>query len=113
MTNEELNQYLHEQIMGDHWHDSYRMVLDAWMPCSKCKLWKGPNPDYCNSFDAVAKPKGVVIRRHKWGRFLDALFRITTGSETKEIFCNADVLDMVDASPRQIAEACKEAWESK
>jgi len=49
MTNDEINRYIHEQIMGKCWHEMSRTSGDRsrCKHCPECVPWGG-NPDYCS-----------------------------------------------------------------
>ena len=116
MTDEELNKYLHEKIMGECWHDT--TTLTKGKPCSKCdaswnEVHKWPlasETDYCGSLDAVAKVESHLAYR--------LAARISYPGFLREVVAEglgdaADTFALVTATPRQRAEACKEAWETK
>jgi hypothetical protein len=114
MTDEELNQYLHENVMGECWHQTGvtdRNFSDGvCVKCPKTDLYGFVGPDYCTSLDAVW---GVV---HK-------IFGMPSNNRNSKLM----TLLMLEFDPyhsdmmfaegrevaRRVAEACKEAWEQK
>lgn len=110
MTDQELNRWLHENVMGECTHqvdasnDTFRCVL-----CPSMFLGRWTLPDYCNSLDAVAKVEAKVIE--SFGDFGRSVYGMKVAS-----LVNTDNGRMgwsVTATARQRAEACKEAWETK
>ncbi len=99
MADQELNKWLHENVMGECSHKSDKHPSNP--RCSKCFinhfLWI-PMPDYCNSLDAVAKVEAKVIEAVGMEPYLNELMKAVGWQ-----FANA----------RQRAEACKEAWEAE
>lgn len=118
VSDDELNQYLHEQVMGKCWHerdDKKSDSVNRW--CRKCGTYlayKG-NPDphaeplifYTRSLDSVAQVERKVIEtgmgRVYQGELFIAMRRI--------IGIKVFGYDMLTAPARQRAEACKSAWE--
>lgn len=72
MTNEEINRYIHEEILG---------------LCSSCQFAMhsthedecvpfGSMPDYCNDLNLAAKAEAVVIERVGFSHYYEALRKL-------------------------------------
>lgn len=108
-ADEDLNRWLHENVIGKCWHANFTDRFH----CHKCPPWERgnwePDPDYCNSLDAVAKVEVKIIEA------LGGFGRSVYGVKVAQLV-NTDNGKMgwaITATARQRAETCKEAWETK
>ncbi len=101
MTNEEINRYCHEVILGLCWHEGD-------FDCLKCSTvnysgwpdnWN--NPNHCSSLDAVAEVEAKVIAAVGLSAYLSQLMIIEQGATLG--LC---------ATALQRATACVKAWET-
>lgn len=117
MTNEEMNRYCHEVILGKCWHEGvtdavFEMgvgALDVPHWCPKCKSAVNPpnedglfNPNYCSDLNAIALVEATVIE--KGGLYFNAI---------REVVDNDTPSKWVTATALQRATACVKAWEGK
>ena len=70
MTDKEINQYIHEKILGHCWHvqcpKMHKDVMGGpWYVCSKCKrkfvttrFWS--RPDYCSDLNLIAQVEAFL-----------------------------------------------------
>ena len=105
LTDEQINRAIHEQIMGECWHELREGVsaMAIQTVCTQCRDWIDvlhPNSDYCTDLNAVAQAEAVVIEQVGYEAYITALTRI------------APYRGFV-ASARQRAEACLKAMEIK
>lgn len=116
MGDEELNKWLHENVMQGCVHQSDKHPSNP--NCSKCFmnhfLWLA-TPDYCNSLDAAAKVEAKVVAKvgnFNYARALKEVLRTSGASHflhlrSDECFACGFV---ATATAKQRAKACKEAW---
>lgn len=82
ISDETINQLVHEKIMGKCWHDNYGpKFLGAPFVCSKCEQAciadiREENPPYCSSLDAVVK---VIDKLIVGGLDIDIRSELTKG----------------------------------
>ena len=111
MDDETLNKWLHENILGGHWH--VWKDLNHRPPFYKYGCWCGksvlipvpPQPNYCESLDAVHKVEERVIEK-VGNTYIKELNRLMFRQATTD---KPNWSEM--ATARQRAEACKTAWE--
>lgn len=110
MTDDELNKWLHEKVVGECWHDGkwYR----GWLNCIKCgasTMFK--NPDYCQSLDAVSRVEQKVIEKLGEINGVNKLhFHLSKIMPKSDFY--AMVASAAFATARQRAEACHLAMEA-
>lgn len=104
MTNDEINKYIHTEIMGKCWHE--RQIdpkgtggFKVKMRCQKCGDSKYRsncvnNPNYCSD----SSPRSLLTE--VLTKVFDQMHDATLGISAK-------------SSAEQIARACVEAWRSK
>ena len=114
MTNNEINKYIHTEIMGKpcfHVPDETYVKGDARFPCTGCGEWIevervnddfAYNPDYCSDDSPRILLNKVVAKVgfHKVG------FQLDNGTI-------AGAVKVLEATTEQIARACVEAWRNK
>lgn len=101
MTNEEINQYIHNEIMEGCWHE-----IDQDGDCVNCPTIVGFNgplgPDYCGSLDLVWTVVQKVLRSEdSKERLADAMNAVNW----KYVFSDAS------QTAKQLAIECMKAWE--
>jgi hypothetical protein len=113
MTNDELNKFLHEQVMGECWHETTDTER-ATLRCDKCGNSYGGGygfahylPNYCESLDAVSKAEDALIEKYS---------STTEYAEALDSLCDdapwMDAANWARVSARTRAEAIKLAMES-
>lgn len=119
MNDQELNQYLHENVLQQCWHElNHRMNA-----CEKCgqvygglRDWTGP--DYRHSLDAISAVETRVIEevgKEAYLLHLDAIFygRKAPLALGRSVLPMDVASELITADADERARACKEAWESK
>ena len=120
---EELNKYIHTVIMGKCWHDSNLHPSILKEECKKGgkKLsgsWNGATtyPDYCSPdsprrlLDEVVK---AVVDEVGTLYATEFLYETAVGGQNYWPPEKNELLDLVTASPEEIATACRRAWEGE
>lgn len=105
---EELNRWLHENVMRLCWHErrpqAGREHNLHWSPrCIKCGKDEPMRADYCTSLDAVSRIENNVIYAYGHVKYLKAL---------QAQFEEPNTSLLVVADPYQRAKACKEVWDA-
>lgn len=120
MTDEELNEWLHINIMKECWHEPKQKSIEVGLrlvPCIHCsehvrvkdfKRFRDyePGPNYCMDLNAVAEVETKVIERVGELIWHLRLMSLLPGPGLRT------VPQSVRATARYRAEACKLAWES-
>ena len=118
MNNDELNKWLHENVMGDCWHPNpprWRYGPDkAWTCKGQCgqriyhrDIRKLPN--YTNDLNAVRRVEEKVIEKVGQTGYMAQLVTIAYVDVDYTAFRLEMALAMATAEQR--AKACKAAWE--
>jgi len=81
-TDDELNRFLHEKVMGKHWHewtDVTREIPFYKYECACGEIVNPPvpiQPNYCQSLDAVRAVELVVIANVTYPDYIAILTRL-------------------------------------
>lgn len=118
MGNNELNKWIHENVIGECWHEFavYRAIHDNKFCLRGCgqTRWEKGNPDYCESLDAVSKAEAKVIEtfdRQRYGEVLRNILNLAFPKLGEETEFEEALTAAGCATARQRAEAVKLAWE--
>jgi hypothetical protein len=78
VTNDELNKFIHETVMGECWHELTIGFIGCPYLCGKCDVGsiadiRQDNLDYCSSLDAAAKAEARAIEKFHRGSLMTRL----------------------------------------
>lgn len=108
-TDEEINRFIHEKVMGECWHDLVLEKDDVWR-CNKTDCGIGvpnyggmlgdpkPNPSYASDLNLAAKVEARVIEKFSGRNYASALSDLI-GYESNDIY--GTIIDYATATARQ------------
>lgn len=123
MTNDEINKYIHVEIIGECWHEltpKEQSKLDdnrGFFTCPHCRTrchcqYDLDHPDYCSDNSRRSLLNEVVAKvtdsTESYVRYRDALCRVSLG-RLDETLTTDDFARATPVTAEQIARACVEA----
>jgi hypothetical protein len=120
MTNEELNRYIHEKVLGKCVWDNrdcrklganaVRVIFE----CNKCGLTQDEHkiPDFCTDLNAMAEAEAATIKAKGEKAFLLKLCKFVLGFEFDRLGI-AEIVKVATAPPTPRARAVVAAWEEE